>query len=102
MCRSGRLFPEHAKQGTPLSSRVAPAAELRRRALWVTHGEADGVTPVSLAHDSMRTAAALYGTDADGAAAFATSVLFQPHRSGHDIPGAALHAAASALQQWSK
>ncbi len=84
-----------------LASRVAPTAELRRRSLWLTHGEADGVTPVSLAHDSLRTAAALYGTDADGAAAFAASVTFQPHRSGHDIPGAALAAAAAALQRWS-
>ncbi len=100
--RSGRLFPEHAVAGAPLACTVAPPAALRTRAIWATHGAADGTTPVSLGRDSLQLAATLFAADADPAAAdaFAQRVSFQPHSGGHEIPGAALRAAAAALLKW--
>ena len=93
--RSGRLFPEHAKQ-TALAAANAPAEALRSRSIWVTHGEVDGTTPAALARESMQTAAALFGDDA----AFAARVLFQPHAGGHEIPRSAMRNAAAALARW--
>ena len=92
---SGRLFPEHAK-ATTLAAGNAAAEELRTRSIWVTHGEADGTTPVALARESMQTAAALYGDDA----AFAQRVLFEPHSGGHEIPRSAMRNAAAAMKRW--
>ncbi len=86
--------------GAPLARTVAPPAALRTRAIWATHGAADGTTPVSLGRDSLQLAATLFGTDAAGADAFAQRVSFQPHSGGHEIPGAALRAAAAALLKW--
>ena len=93
---SGRLFPEHGK-ATLLAAANAPAAELRSRSIWVTHGEADGTTPVALARESMQTAATLFGGDD---AAFAQRVLFEPHAGGHEIPRTAMRNAAAALKRW--
>ena len=69
---------------------------LRSRSVWVTHGEADGTTPVALARESMQTAAALFGNDAT----FAQRVVFEPHAGGHEIPRSALRQAAAAMKRW--
>jgi predicted esterase len=97
--RSGRLFREHGVPGAPLSLGVAPAAELRGRAVWATHGTGDGTTPAALARESLSVAAALYG--AEGAAAFAADVRFQAHSGGHEIPAEAMRAACEAVRAWS-
>jgi len=94
---SGRLFPEHAKS-SPLSAANAPPDELRSRSVWVTHGEADGTTPVALARESMQTAAALFGGGDD--AEFAARVVYQPHSGGHEIPRVAMRNAAAAMKRW--
>jgi hypothetical protein len=51
---------------------------------------------VALAHESMQTAAALFG---DGEA-FARRVLFEPHAGGHEIPRAAMRNASAAMKRW--
>jgi phospholipase/carboxylesterase len=94
--RSGRLFEEHAQAGAPLAAGVAPAAALRGRAIWATHGVADGVTPASLARDSLQVASTLLGGDTAGC------ISFQPHNGGHEIPAAALQGAAAALLKWNQ
>ncbi len=93
---SGRLFPEHAQPGTPLAAGAAPPAELAGRRVWATHGAADGTTPAPLAQQSLTTAKQLWGDEAR----FAQDVRFTLHRGGHEIPGAALQAAAEELQGW--
>ena len=69
---------------------------LRSRSVWVTHGEADGTTPVALARESMQTAAALFGDDTT----FAQRAVYEPHAGGHEIPRSALRQAAAVMMRW--
>ena len=93
---SGRLFPQHALLETPLGATVAPRAQLHGRRAWVTHGQADGVSPVSLAHESLRTAGELWG----GSELLARDVELRVHSGGHEIPASVLGTAATVLEAW--
>jgi len=86
---SGRCFPQHAEEGAPLASAVAPVAELSGRRIFAAHGREDCITPAEIAKESLATATKL-----------GLRVDYSAHSGGHDIPQALLAACAARLESW--
>ena len=86
-CLSGRLQPDLAKEGTPLSQSVAAPEVLRGRpTVFSTHGSADMVTPFSVGEETVRLAEGL-----------GLPHTFLPHQQGHNVEPVTLRACAAHL-----